>query len=295
MRVLLLPHPGGERGPAGQSGHVPWPKDGVPHRRKFIRAGGTYVKDGKSTMGMLHSWIEYEAPTRVVARHEVRASELPRFTQQIEFRAGHGGGKLNTDPWVFSPGFVWAICRHRSLRRQQPASGDLVLFGSSVKGRWLLDTVFVVDYRRTCPPYPQDSEAFERLVRQPLNQRLLRPFFGKPFSSREEPFSFIPASVKGPFSRPCIDDLLPNLQRECGLSPSSKNSQALTWTTPRVSSQRFWRSLTELVEGSGLVLGLGLHHPGFAAGTHRVEAGGRGRPPACALPTRSCSEGRCAG
>jgi len=285
MRVILLPHPGGERGPAGQSRHVPWPKDGTPHRRKFMRVTGSFVEGTRSETDTLYGWMEYEAPTIAIARHDSRYLGFPRYTQQMDARVERGWGKLNTDPWIFLPGFVWTVCRHNSLNGRLPTPGDIVLFGSSMRGRWLLDTVFVVGGPCLHPPCP-DDDAFNRLVAEPLKEARLRPFFGKPYASRDEPFSFVPASRKGPFARPRIDDLLPGLSRDCGLSPSPNNSQALTWTTPRNDPNRFWRDLMAVVEDHGLVLGLGMVAPAHVGTRGLKPLGPRGQT--CAEGARPC-------
>src|SRR5437867_57816 len=131
-KVVLLPHPGGERLPPRGTLRVEWPSGGG-HARKFVRARGDWaISTGASGSGWLEFWTEYEGPTvcELLPSHVV----TPRAVHSIDSKPGRAS--LNTDPWVFHPGFVWSVCRHSALTAEIQ-NGDLVLFGSALGGNWV--------------------------------------------------------------------------------------------------------------------------------------------------------------
>lgn len=116
-------------------------------------------RSGKKSEGTVGVWAEYEPPTD--ATPVAHVGREPRFVQTP--RASIPFENMNTDPWIFQPGFVWSICRHRpswqcppsaaccarGLENRCPQPGDIVLFGSAMapasnNPEWVLDTVLVV-------------------------------------------------------------------------------------------------------------------------------------------------------
>jgi hypothetical protein len=67
------------------------------------------------------------------------------------------GERQNTDPWVFGDSFRFSNCRQLTLRQKPSAlqkltEGSMVLFGSTISGEFVSDTVFVV--KDSCPFSP---------------------------------------------------------------------------------------------------------------------------------------------
>lgn len=180
---------------------------------------------------------------------------------------------LNTDPWVFWPGFIWTICRRKmddSIDLLENESGKLpkiVLFGSVVAGNWVLDTVLAVKGELSSKTL-SSNRAFRSMVMNPLSSQniTLRPIVGHTFEAREYPFSFVPAMPVRDgeivaFARPNISRLVEKLIKQNDCNPaSSKNSQCLTkcW-----AGQTFWEDLLATVEKSkpSLVLATSISFP----------------------------------
>ena len=95
--------------------------------------GGAFVTT-RAQVG-LKCGAEYEAPTRT------EPLDGPPGTAKYvhEVLSTVRAPTLNTDPWIFHPGFVWTTCRQ--LKADGVRTGDLVLFGSALEGHWVTDTV----------------------------------------------------------------------------------------------------------------------------------------------------------
>ena len=253
-QVLLVPHPGVERLPRRGSTYVDWP-DSDRHRRKFLRVEGAWRGRGDVRgFGPLYFWGEFEAPTSF-ERLPYVSSAHPKGIQTIELSPERP--TLNTDPWIFHRGFVWSVCRHTQLDGWGTAApGDIVLFGSVKGKRWLLDTVLVVEDRCKGPPVlGMFGEGYERLVMPTLIRRRVRPFWGREFSSLQQPFSFVPCSNERPFARPDISELLERLTKRDGAPPPTNNSQALAiCSTEHI--HLFWEKLLQQIFEENLVLGI---------------------------------------
>jgi hypothetical protein len=259
-QIFLLPHPGRERLPREGSNLVGWPSR-TTHARKFLRARGEWVlSNGEAGESWLEFWGEYEGPT--VCEFLPANAGGPKVVQSII--PNPGSPTLNTDPWVFFPGFIWSICRHTALRTAVQA-GDLVLFGSTINGQWLLDTAFVAKERRTGGGPGEFGAPYDRLVLRML-PALFEPFVGQPFNPSTEMFSFVPAARAdaghNPFARVSMNMLFSLLRKNGdGQPPSPANAQALVACTHTGGAQAFWDRLVEKIEDAGLVLGTSIHHP----------------------------------
>lgn len=280
-RIILVPHPGGERGPTGE-GTCGWPDNGTSHRRKFLRASGEALIGDRPKRETLSAWCEYEGETAVSAFPQGRSHA--RWHHEIvgAGASASGLGKLNTDPWIWSDGFVWTICR-RPIGEAEDAvrTGDVVVFGSAVRDRWLMDTVMVVDRARRVDPTP----SYTRYVAEPLapagrprsarsgctdgrdcaHDELPRPVAGRSFEHDEMPFSFFPAQTGRIVRARARVDITPLLRRlrleKAGTIPSAKNSQARAVCIASDGADRFWIALRERTLHHRFVLGLQMHHP----------------------------------
>jgi hypothetical protein len=259
-RVWLLPHPGGERRPKRGNLLCHWP-EGSTHARKFLQVDGVALSgSGESVRGKLGVWTEYEAPTR--ALRVKRIGRGPEFVHTPSSPVLHP--EMNTDPWIFQPGFVWSICRQPSEWRSPARPGDIVLFGSSVTSAhgqkdWVLDTVMVVKKRLSGTTDPALKDAYRELVAPTL--LAAQPFVGQRHKA-ETSFSFAPCQVaaaeKGAhFERPSINALLGELSLvNSGKRPSPGLNMALAACHPDAGMDEFWKRLVALVFRQGLLLGL---------------------------------------
>jgi hypothetical protein len=216
--------------------------------------------------GLLEVWAEYEPPTLV----EPSGRSAPRFVHTIAAdeesvaTTRAASCHLNTDPWIFHPGFVWTICRHGELDAdEEPPSDDIVLFGSVVGGEWVLDTILVVERRIRAPEPGVLGPAYSHLVWPTVRAacRPPMPFVGRPYRSMDEPFSFAPVAPEGRlFKRPGVSSLFTRLRKASnGEHPSRISARALVRCKP--DTRDFWRRLRDLVFEHNLLLGVAFHHP----------------------------------
>ena len=199
-----------------------------------------------------------------------------------------GGGLHNTDPFIFGDRFLYSNCKRPTSRRLRSLDrGSVIAFGSSKKGRWVLDTVFVVagfvDYPLTavrtalagmvpetfldvtggplaansqhdrCGPAPEEPTGCGGRRAGNGSDRALRLYWG---ATSQDPvqgmFSFFPAMPAGHargFPRPSVE--LPGWCFTESLKQGHKQSCGLTAETVAL----LWDSLTEQVDAAGLVLG----------------------------------------
>ena len=148
LGVVQFIHPGNEH-KVDKSGWTPW-NLGM-HARKYMAAESRYVlQDGSIEYGESLFWGEWEGPSRRIFSWEP-SGELPKNLVIPHF-PGHPravAGLQNTDPYVFGDGFRYTLCKQVKRNGQSTflanlLPGTLVLFGSKLGGRFVLDTAFVV-------------------------------------------------------------------------------------------------------------------------------------------------------
>jgi hypothetical protein len=270
-RVWLLPHPGAERRPARGRSHCSWPPASGKHRRKFLQVEGAGIsKSGARVESSMGVWTEYEAPTDAVPLGN--AERWPDHIQTPCTPVAHP--TLNTDPWIFQPGFVWSICGHGARwacppaarcceRKACPQPGDIVLFGSSRGSRkrprdWILDTVVVLERKLDSLNDDALQAPYRSLVEPTL--RGARPYLGKKWEDGA-PFSFAPCRAGGAddcrFARPSIKELFDKLRLVSSGRAPSLGLQVLTGCRPKSGGvDELWEQLTQIVWGQGLLLGV---------------------------------------
>jgi hypothetical protein len=155
--VVQFPHPGREHVPRGDD--IGW--NTGRHGRKFLRCHGSYIDD-MNVMGDgdLVFWGEWEAPSRVLRRWRP-VGRKPRVLHEPYWSTPPRGPRQNTDPWVFGPAFYYSNCKQargddrRPTGMQRLTPGSVIVFGSTVHGGFVVDTVFVVASAQ--PWSPSDS------------------------------------------------------------------------------------------------------------------------------------------
>lgn len=157
--VVLFYHPGQEAIPPRQSNFVPW-NNGAEHKRKFLVsnantfsfATNTYY-DQKSEISF---WGEWEPRSMIVKNYpESDLVGMPRYLQRPIVVEESPRCQL-TDPYVFGKTFFYITCMQGTyslLRNLEP--GSMILFGSHLAGRFVIDTVFIVSESYT--DYNEDS------------------------------------------------------------------------------------------------------------------------------------------
>jgi hypothetical protein len=171
-KIIYFFHPGKEHGydkNCSQNGVLLKDWNCGEHRRKFLLNEGSYIKNGKKYKGKLLFWGEWEPPSEV-KKLQSNSSQpenpkylhipfLPTDEQIKKYQKKIGKTSQckksccrdaesccrDTDPFVFGKSFIYEICLQRhftSLRNLE--KGSLIIFGSHLNKRFVIDTVFVV-------------------------------------------------------------------------------------------------------------------------------------------------------
>lgn len=246
------------------------------HRRKFLIAPGTaHFGDSGREETEIAFWGEWEPPSHVLKRWP-RSGELPTVLHQPCVDAPPEGARQNTDPWVFGRAFLYSNCKQLNPRPsrsasalQRLASGSIILFGSSVGGEFVLDTVFVVgDVVGTYTPLGGDLDVdpvFEQCTMESLTtgddatSTFTRYRGATPAEAVDGMFSFVPctraADSPGRFARPPI--ALPGV-----INPKSRQAPSGA-TASRSLADRMaaWHAVTNQVLAAGLALGTDIETP----------------------------------
>jgi hypothetical protein len=268
LMFVQFPHPGAEHRPTGES--MDWNRR--DHARKFLRASGEYLLDGRVRAGPLTFWGEWEPQSRIIARLTDARPGLPHWVHEPTWeRPRHRTGLKNTDPLVFGDRFLYSNCRqqrNRKLRGLGP--GSLVLFGSKLHGEFVLDTVFVVDDESTRYMLSQADEIpapdwTRAVLLEPLKAASdghaapFRMYQGRRRRTNHDPFSFVPCMPwrddGAPFARPAI-----RLGRRWIEPNLAQGAKATPATTDEI--RHLWREIVDQVaERAGLGLGFNLEPP----------------------------------
>ena len=266
--IVQFPHPGGEHRPRGE--HIDWNRG--QHRRKFLKATATYLDAGHVQRGPIAFWGEWEPQSQVVEAYPAGLPDGPRWLHEPWLKVPrHRRLLLNTDPLVFGDRFRYSNCRQARnavLRRLPP--GSLLLFGSALRGAFVLDTVFVVarpgvDYLRGAPDHLAVPEWVRSVVFDPLRgtgdggYEALRLYEGvRQADDPSAPYSFVPCRPYvpggGAFARPVIE-----LDRRW-LTPQLAMAAKATEATPD-DVGAVWAAVVAQVVAAGLCLGVELDAP----------------------------------
>lgn len=282
---VQFPHPGREHRPQPPQVGTVMPWNVGDHRRKFLRAHGRYLVDGREHAGAFAFWGEWEPQSRVVDAWPADGDK-PRFLHEPLFEAPPDGVEhQNTDPYVFGDRFLYTNCRQLrspALRRLEP--GSLILFGSGRGEGFILDTVLVVgddgiDYTFGDLDVAGD-QLTDDVIFRPLASlaryrgRQCRAYHGASWDMPHDGlFSYVPSRpVQGDarFARPllqprgALQDLInPRLRMAARIRDVSTGQIAAAWNQVR-----------DLVEDQGLALGVHADPPAAAVTGVQTDTSG---------------------
>lgn len=263
--LVQFPHPGREWGSSAGSVRE-WTQEEEGHGRKFLAHRGRFIaENGQLEAGDLTFWGEWEARSAVTEIAQPSRSGPSWIHRPLP---GHAHGlkhPQNTDPFVFGA-FLYSLCRQAShpTLRSLP-TGSVILFGSTVSGDFLIDTVFVVG---SAHPHTRLNyvKALARLVPAAYWDVSLRPWYrtaedqstlyvGATIRSPiHDMYSFVPCQI-GPigsrgFARPRVT--VPEVNPE-----SSRNIKILGSFDPGEMRRR-WDVVVEDVTRAKCLLGVGI-------------------------------------
>jgi hypothetical protein len=178
-KLIQFMHPGGER---SASSNLAW--NHGRHARTFLVAHGV---DDRDESGELCFWGEWEARVEI---EKSFASEIVSGPRKL-LRPRHSlcprdGTPQNTDPFVFGDQFLYSCCKQvrrdgRATQLRELGRGDILLFGSQVDGRFVLDTVFVVARSRIYDPRTAaETASLGSETVEPVFQPIQRATGGRP-------------------------------------------------------------------------------------------------------------------
>jgi hypothetical protein len=276
VRFVQFPHPGKEH-TVGPTGVRPWPRADELHRRTFLQSRAHYrlARDGTDEYGDVAFWGEWEGQAQLIAELDP-VPEGPRFLCTPDPRgeppaSTDGTPPQNTDPFVWGEAMAYIGCRQpRNRKLRELGRGSLILFGSNLNGRFVLDTVLVVDgwAEHDCDSFTAKldgiaSEAHIRAGVAPFHgwgmKKALRYYAGATSrDSVEGMYSFVPclpsAGKRIGFARPelHIDGLIdPDLRMQ------ARSSKPLD---PETVAE-LWNEVVNQVTRQGLALATQLELP----------------------------------
>ncbi|MGE4480138.1 MAG: hypothetical protein AB7E76_14250 [Deferribacterales bacterium] len=241
--IIQFIHPGREVCPYRKELFVGWNqnnwKNCSSHGRKFIKHKGVQIVNNKTDKGYLCFWAEWEPQSEVVNSYSKHKPGHPKYLQNIFYDTSQMGSvPHNTDPYIFGDCFVHSNCkleRYSSLREIE--SGSLILYGSCLNKRFVLDTLIVVDKVLDQQKAADKDEVLKYVPqsfidvthkllykkraacgtraggctrsKKKLENDHLRLIIGKVFSDPDKPFSFVPCKsyddcINSGFPRPNI-------------------------------------------------------------------------------------------
>jgi hypothetical protein len=267
---VQFPHPGGEHRPSGEL--MEWNER--PHGRKFLVTTGSCRQSptGRDKHDQLTFWGEWEPPSRIIDQHIGAQPGSPRFLHEpLGSSASSLSCPQNTDPLVLGEEFLYSNCRQvRNAKMRNLPIGSVVLFGSRLSRRFVVDTVFVVaraigyrvaDAADVISEFPE----LAKFVVRPLHLRDPEyddfDFCLYVGATPEQPvnstFSFVPCRPlshdEWGFPRPCV--------HIDGLVNENLAMQAKTSELDRRSAREKWRQVVAQITDQGCSLGHGLALP----------------------------------
>lgn len=283
--IVQFMHPGSEVRPH-PDGTCEWSSASCPHTRRFMVAQGQHLDAPTSNTrsGPIAFWGEWEAQSSVLRALDRDADREPRFLHE-PFWAGGGAAQYpplqNTDPFVFGGPFRYTGCKQwrrtgngdtrAPTMLRDLADGSLILFGSKVERRFVLDTAFVVA-RSFLHTEADWRSKLSRIVPPTYRAVTLEPWYGlrqhgpfrlyegaTPAAAVDGMFSFTPctpwnAGQRRGFARPAIDlDGVINQRLMMG--------QRFLRNADREQIADCWRAIAEQVTDQGLALGVGAEMP----------------------------------
>ncbi|MFI5593655.1 hypothetical protein ACIA5G_52125 [Amycolatopsis sp. NPDC051758] len=112
---------------------------------------GRYVAgDDQLREGEMVAWGEWEPPSRIEHHWPGEGDLPPTLHRPYWTRPSRSWPRQNTDPWVFGERMVYSNCKQTAGTPLRPTAmqslplGSVICFGSTRRGQFCVDTVFVV-------------------------------------------------------------------------------------------------------------------------------------------------------
>ncbi len=246
-----------------------WNND-ASHYRKFLKMRGSYIHSPGDIpqADTLYYWGEWEGNSYFDALPDAHSHGIHLPIHSLNPR-----GHQNTDPYVYGDAFRYAICKQRG-RLTQLDPGSVILFGSSFKSGFALDTVFVVgSFQSVQSVYAENAARYSLTYRQATLESLadvylasypnssLRLYSGITYTPDAGLFSFLPCRVGEPigydFRARCIfpynmNSVIPFSNNPTGIKILGEGSNAV---------MNIWEKTLRYVQLKQYALGIQIDEP----------------------------------
>lgn len=279
MSVLTvqLNHPGAEkpykpgRGYSQYEGKLirEWNAD-RSHYRKFIRQEGEYVTalGQQPKKDNLLFWGEWEGNSYFEPLNRWNPNGIHQPFHSLYIR-----NHQNTDPYVYGKNFLYSVCKQRG-RLTKLENGSVVLFGSSFKNGFVLDTVFVVGgYESVHDVALTNASNYSKTYRQATLEQLgdtytrpnpaskLRLYKGLMYAENQELFSYTPCKLYNQETKNGFSRVIFPYENLRGFQFSNNPTGIKILTTDSVENHNIWRFITQEVLKQGFYLGIQIDEP----------------------------------
>ena len=267
-KIIQFLHPGGEH--SEKSGKIWNPHP--PHKRKFVSWNGEYVEkiDSSTKKGNIDFWCEWEAESTLLDSKN-RNNKYPRNLFSPYYTHFVKGNKCeNTDPFVFGDQFYYSICKQGNKNMRNLENGTLILFGSNINQKFVLDTVFIIKdnipYRKSnynhlkessngaffetaILPVVHNNNKDDRYNRCNLDNTDYKVYIAQMKEENSKIFSYVPCVLHSDnwgFERPAIT----------GGFISDRLNQNLRYSREMsiIDIQKYWEKMTESLIKRGFSL-----------------------------------------
>ncbi|GAB6278142.1 MAG: hypothetical protein STSR0006_01370 [Lentimicrobium sp.] len=251
-----------------------WNDNPNQHYRKYIRNKGIYIEsiiDSNPKNDDLMFWGEWEGYSKFQPLKRTNPNGIHE-----PFHSIIGRGCQNTDPYVFGDFFKYAICLQTGVMRNLDP-GSLILFGTTTKVGFLLDTVFVVKSKEIAKNvFLNNAANYNQVYREETIEQLGETYLGPNYSRNNciyhshtwwnkqnneykefDYFSYVPCRINDETYDKAIIPIPPMAKQRVGHPYRHLNPPNEEWTSPK----KVWDYITKEVIKQGLYLGIRLEEP----------------------------------
>jgi hypothetical protein len=251
-----------------------WNNNPTQHYRKYIKNKGVYIKyvnDHKPQNGDLMFWGEWEGYSKFYPLGQKNPNGIHE-----PFHSTTGRGCQNTDPYVLGDCFKYVICSQTGVMTSL-SLGSLILFGTTTKVGFLLDTVFVVKSSvQAVNVHLNNAANYTQVYREETIEQLGQIYLGPNYSrtnsiyhsytwwdkqkkeSKEfDYFSYVPCRIDDVTNNKAIIPIPPMAKQWAGHPYKHLNPPHKKWTSPK----KVWDYITDQVIKQGFYLGIRFEEP----------------------------------
>jgi hypothetical protein len=279
MSVLAvqLNHPGAEKafkmgkGYSHYNGQLirEWNAD-KSHYRKFIRSQGECISQPgeQAQQGDLLFWGEWEGNSYFQQLNAWNPNGI-----HTPFHSTHIRNHQNTDPYVYGERFLYSVCKQRG-RLTQLEKGSLILFGSSFKNGFALDTVFVVGSFESVHEVAANkacnySITYREATLEQLGDTYISPnpasklrlYKGLMYAENQELFSYTPCKLYNEETKTGFPRIIFPYENLNGFQFSNNPTGIKIISSNTEQTKEIWKFITQQVLKQGYYLGVKLNEP----------------------------------